>query len=56
MNWDRTEGSWKQLADDVKRRWGKLIDKQLDLWTGKRNRPKQVAERQTRQQEMERPK
>jgi uncharacterized protein YjbJ (UPF0337 family) len=47
MNWDRIEGNWKQLADKVKRQWGKLIDGQLDHWTGK----KPVAHGQARRQE-----
>lgn len=51
MNWDRTEGSWKQLADTVKRRWDKLIDGQRGLWAGKRERPKPVEHRRARQQE-----
>jgi uncharacterized protein YjbJ (UPF0337 family) len=35
MNWDR---NWKQLTGNVKRQFGKLIDGQLDLWEGKRDR------------------
>jgi hypothetical protein len=38
MNWDR---NWKQLTGNVQRQFGKLIDGQLDLWEGKRDRPKQ---------------
>ncbi len=56
MNWNPTEGNWKQLAGNAKRRWSKLVDEQLVLWTGKRERPKQVADRQARQQEIEPPK
>jgi uncharacterized protein YjbJ (UPF0337 family) len=56
VNWDRLEGNWKQLADNVKRQWGRLIDGQLDLWTGRGDHPKPVAHGQARQQEIERPK
>ncbi len=56
MNRGRTEGNWKQLTDNVKQRWGKLIDDQRDLWGGNRDRSKQIAERQARQQEIEPPK
>lgn len=56
MNWDRVEGSRRQLAGSVKRRWDKLIDGQLDLWAGKRDHPKPVARRQGRQQGIEPPK
>lgn len=36
MNWDRIEGSWKQFRGNVKQRWGKLTDDQLDVIAGKR--------------------
>jgi uncharacterized protein YjbJ (UPF0337 family) len=51
MNWDRIEGNWKQLADNVKQQWGKLTDGQLNLSTGMRDRPKPVAHGQARRQE-----
>jgi uncharacterized protein YjbJ (UPF0337 family) len=50
MNPNRTEGNWKQFAGDVKQRVGKMLDKQLDLWSGKRERAKQVTVEQPRQQ------
>jgi uncharacterized protein YjbJ (UPF0337 family) len=56
MNWNPTEDNWKQISKDVKRRWGKLVDDQLVLWTGKRDHPKQVADSQARQQDIEPPK
>ncbi len=37
MNWDRIEGNWKQLKDNVKEQWGKLTDDQLDVIAGKRD-------------------
>lgn len=36
MNWDIVEGSWKQFKGQVRARWGKLTDDQLDLIAGKR--------------------
>jgi uncharacterized protein YjbJ (UPF0337 family) len=56
MNSNPTEGSWKQLADNVKRRLGKMVEQQLDLWSGKRERAKRAAEGLTRQQQSEPPK
>jgi hypothetical protein len=53
MNLDRIDGSWKQLAGNVKRRWDKLIEGQFDLWAGKRDHPKLVDHRQARQQRIE---
>jgi osmotically-inducible protein OsmY len=44
MNSNRAEVSRKQLADTVKRRWGTLIERQLKLGEGKRDRPNQVAD------------
>lgn len=31
MNWDRIEGNWKQFKGNVKEKWGKLTDDQLDV-------------------------
>ena len=56
MSSNRTETNWKQLAGSVKRRLGELVDQQIDLWSGKRERAKQVAEGQVRQQQSEPPK
>jgi uncharacterized protein YjbJ (UPF0337 family) len=56
MNSNRSEGSWKQIADNVKRRLGKVVDRQVDLWSGKRDRAKRAAEGQARQQQSEPPK
>jgi uncharacterized protein YjbJ (UPF0337 family) len=36
MNWDRIEGSWKQLHGKVRQQWGKLTDDELDAIMGKR--------------------
>ena len=35
MNWDRIEGNWQQFKGNVKQRWGKLTDDQLDVIAGK---------------------
>jgi len=56
MSSNRTEGNWKQLAGKVKRRLGKLVEEQVDLWSGKRERAKRAAEGQARQQQSEPPK
>jgi uncharacterized protein YjbJ (UPF0337 family) len=37
MNWDRIEGSWKQLKGQAKEKWGKLTDDDLDVVEGKRD-------------------
>ena len=36
MNWDRIEGSWKELSGKVKAKWGKLTDDDLTTIAGKR--------------------
>jgi uncharacterized protein YjbJ (UPF0337 family) len=50
MTRNLTEVNWKQLRDDVKRRLGKLVDDQRELWSGKRDRSKPMANRQAQQQ------
>ena len=37
MNWDRIEGSWKQLKGSVKEKWGKLTDDDVTVIAGKRD-------------------
>lgn len=36
MNWDQVKGSWKQFKGQVKQRWGKLTDDELDVIDGRR--------------------
>jgi uncharacterized protein YjbJ (UPF0337 family) len=36
MNWDRIEGSWRQLKGKAIQQWGKLTDDQFDRIAGKR--------------------
>lgn len=38
MNWDKIEGNWKQLKGNVKVKWGKLTNDELDVIEGKRDR------------------
>ncbi len=37
MDWNRVEGSWKQVRGKVKEQWGKLTDDDLDVIAGKRD-------------------
>jgi uncharacterized protein YjbJ (UPF0337 family) len=36
MNWDQLEGKWKQAKGQVREKWGKLTDDDLQLIAGKR--------------------
>ena len=36
MNWDRIEGSWKELQGKVRQQWGKFTDDEIDEIMGKR--------------------
>ena len=36
MNWDQVEGKWKRYKGQVKEKWGKLTDDDLDVIDGKR--------------------
>lgn len=36
MNWNRIAGNWKQLKGEVRERWGKLTDDDVDVIAGKR--------------------
>ena len=38
MNWDQTEGKWKQLKGSVKEHWGKLTDDDLTVIAGNRDK------------------
>jgi uncharacterized protein YjbJ (UPF0337 family) len=37
MNWDRVEGNWKQFRGEVRERWGKLTNDDLDVIAGRRD-------------------
>jgi len=36
MDWNRVEGNWKQVKGQVKEKWGKLTDDELDKMNGRR--------------------
>jgi uncharacterized protein YjbJ (UPF0337 family) len=36
MNWDRVQGSWKQMTGKVKEKWGNLTDDDLTQIDGNR--------------------
>ena len=38
MNWDRIQGSWKQVTGKAKEHWGKLSDDDFDVVAGRRDR------------------
>jgi uncharacterized protein YjbJ (UPF0337 family) len=38
MNWDQTEGKWKQLKGSLKENWGKLTDDDLTIIAGNRDK------------------
>ena len=37
MNWDQVAGNWKQFKGQVKEKWCKLTDDDLDVIAGKRD-------------------
>ena len=37
MNWDRIEGSWKQVAGKAREKWGKLTDDDWHQIGGKKD-------------------
>jgi len=37
MNWDQVSGKWKQFKGQVKQKWGKLTDDDLEVIAGKRD-------------------
>lgn len=36
MNWSRIEGNWKRVKGQVRQKWGKLTDDDIDVINGKR--------------------
>jgi len=38
MNWEHIEDSWEQIKGNLKARWGKLTDDDLERIAGKRER------------------
>jgi len=37
MNWDTLQGQWKQIKGQVKEKWGKLTNDDLDVIDGKKD-------------------
>lgn len=37
MNWEQIEGKWKQYAGQIKEKWGRLTDDDLQQIAGKRD-------------------
>jgi uncharacterized protein YjbJ (UPF0337 family) len=37
MNWDQVEGKWTQVKGQVREKWGKLTDSDLEVIAGKRD-------------------
>jgi uncharacterized protein YjbJ (UPF0337 family) len=38
MNWDQVQGKWKQMKGEVKTKWGKLTDDDLDVAAGQKDK------------------
>lgn len=38
MNWDQIEGRWKQLSGDIKTKWGRLTDDDVDAIDGQQEK------------------
>ena len=38
MNWDEIQGNWKKFKGDIKERWGRLTDDDLDMIEGRRDK------------------
>jgi uncharacterized protein YjbJ (UPF0337 family) len=38
MNWDQIEGQWKTFKGNVREKWGKLTDNDLETIAGKKDR------------------
>ena len=45
MDWDRVQGSWKQLTGKLKEKWGKLTDDDLTAINGRRDQQGKIQER-----------
>lgn len=37
MNWDTIEGKWRQMKGQVRSKWGKLTDDDVELIGGKKD-------------------
>lgn len=36
MNWDQVQGKWKQMKGDIRQKWGRLTDDDLEVIAGSR--------------------
>ena len=46
MNWDQVSGKWQQLKGNVRTKWGKLTDDDVEIVAG--NREKLIGKLQER--------
>ena len=46
MNWDQVSGKWQQLKGNVRTKWGKLTDDDVEIVAG--NRDKLIGKLQER--------
>jgi uncharacterized protein YjbJ (UPF0337 family) len=37
MNWDEIEGNWLKFKGEIKERWGRLTDDDMDMINGRRD-------------------
>ena len=38
MNWDQIEGKWKQMKGDLRQKWGKLTDSDMEYIAGNKDK------------------
>ncbi|MDE1172873.1 MAG: CsbD family protein [Parvibaculaceae bacterium] len=38
MNWDQVAGNWKQISGEIRARWGKLTDSDVEIIRGNREK------------------
>jgi uncharacterized protein YjbJ (UPF0337 family) len=38
MNWNQVEGKWKEFRGDIREKWGRLTEDDLDTIAGKRDK------------------
>lgn len=38
MNWDQVEGNWRNVKGEVRQKWGKLTDDDIEQSEGRRER------------------
>jgi uncharacterized protein YjbJ (UPF0337 family) len=38
MNWDTVQGNWKEFTGEIKKRWGKLTDDDLEWIKGQQDK------------------